>query len=73
MDASLIGADASNNSVVDTHSLKRYLNKGYRELEKGLNENTTPENTQCRRYERTLQQRQMLCVNCTAFGTAFFP
>lgn len=38
MDASLIDADASNNSVVDTHSLKRYLNQGYRELEKRLNE-----------------------------------
>jgi len=30
MDGSLIDADASNNSVVDTHSLKRYLNEGYR-------------------------------------------
>ena len=36
MDSSLIEADASNNSVVDTHSLKRYLNKGYMELEKRL-------------------------------------
>ncbi len=27
IDSSLIDADASNNSVVDTHSLKRYLNK----------------------------------------------
>ena len=36
MDASLIDADASNNSVVDTHSLKRYLNERYRELEKRL-------------------------------------
>jgi transposase len=35
-DGSLIDADASNNSVVDTHSLKRYLDKGYRELEKRL-------------------------------------
>lgn len=38
MDSSLIDADASNNSVVDTHSLKRYLNKGYEELEKRLEE-----------------------------------
>jgi transposase len=38
MDGSLIDADASNNSVVDTHSLKRYLNEGYRELEKRLAE-----------------------------------
>jgi transposase len=36
VDSSLIDADASNNSVVDTHSLKRYLNKSYRELEKRL-------------------------------------
>jgi transposase len=43
MDASLIDADASNNSVVDTHALKRYLNEGYRELEKRLDERNTPE------------------------------
>jgi transposase len=36
MDSSLIDADASNNSVVDTHSLKKYLKEGYRELEKRL-------------------------------------
>ena len=38
IDSSLIDADASNNSVVDTHSLKKYLNKSYRELEKRLDE-----------------------------------
>lgn len=38
MDSSLVDADASNNSVVDTHSLKRYLNKSYIELEKRLEE-----------------------------------
>ena len=36
MDSSLIEADASNNSVVDTQSLKRYLNRSYMELEKRL-------------------------------------
>lgn len=36
MDSSLIEADASNNSVVDTYSLKRHLNKRYRELERRL-------------------------------------
>ena len=36
MDSSLIDADASNNSVVDTHALKRHLNERYRELEKRL-------------------------------------
>lgn len=45
MDGSLIDADASNNSVVDTHALKRYLNEGYRELEKRLDENTPAEHT----------------------------
>jgi len=36
MDSSLIQADASNNSVVDRKSLKRYLNESYKELEKRL-------------------------------------
>jgi len=36
IDASLVDADASNKSVVDTQSLKRYLNKSYHELEKRL-------------------------------------
>lgn len=35
-DASLVQADASNNSVVNQHSLKRYLNKSYHELESRL-------------------------------------
>ena len=35
-DASLVQADASNNSVVNQQSLKRYLNKSYRELENRL-------------------------------------
>jgi transposase len=43
MDSSLIDADASNNSVVDTHALKRYLNEGYRELEKRLDQGAAPE------------------------------
>jgi transposase len=38
LDASFIDADASNASVVDTPSLKRYLNKRYRELEARLTE-----------------------------------
>jgi len=44
VDASLIDADASSNSVVDTHKLKKYLNKGYGQLEKRLDdgEKTTP-------------------------------
>lgn len=35
-DASLMDADASNNSVVNQHSLKRYLNKSYQRLEQRL-------------------------------------
>jgi transposase len=38
LDSSLIDADASNNSVVDRRSLRRYLNRSYRELEKRLDE-----------------------------------
>jgi len=49
VDSSLIDADASNNSVVDTHNLKRYLNKSYRRLEARLaevvTEKTTPANS----------------------------
>jgi transposase len=49
LDASLIDADASNNSVVDTHSLKKYLTQGYRHLERKLDElkdeKTTPANS----------------------------
>ncbi len=37
-DSSLVEADASCNSVVDTHGLKRYLNPAYRELEARLEE-----------------------------------
>ena len=33
-----IDADASNNSVVDTKCLKKYLEKGYKRLEKRLDE-----------------------------------
>ena len=38
LDASLIDADASNNSVVDTHKLEKYLNKSYKRLENRLDE-----------------------------------
>jgi transposase len=38
MDSSLIQADASNNSVVNTDSLKRYLKKGYQVLESRLDD-----------------------------------
>jgi len=43
LDSSLVDANASNNSVVDVKSLKRYLNKSYRELESRL-EDTEPDN-----------------------------
>jgi len=47
VDASLIDADASNNSVVDTHNIEKYLNKGYRKLEKRLDsyQKATPVNS----------------------------
>ena len=38
MDSSLVQADASNNSVVNKESLKRYLNKSYQILESRLEE-----------------------------------
>jgi transposase len=58
MDASLIDADASNNSVVDTYSLTRHLNARYRELEKRLDEQTkTPS-------EETTQK----CTECAPSG-----
>jgi len=37
-DSSLVQADASCNSIVDTQGLRRYLNPAYRELEKRLEE-----------------------------------
>lgn len=45
MDASLIDANASNNSVIDSLSLKKYLHKGYLELEKRLQEKEGEVNT----------------------------
>jgi len=48
VDASLIDADASNNSVINTQGLKKYLNKSYRRLEERLDDikdqKTTPTN-----------------------------
>ena len=38
MDGCLIQADASNNSVVNKESLRRYLNKSYQTLESRLEE-----------------------------------
>jgi len=40
VDASLIEADASNNSVVDTGRLEKHLNAGYKRLEKRLDDLT---------------------------------
>jgi transposase len=36
VDASLVDANASKESIVDTHSLRKYFNRAYRELEKRL-------------------------------------
>jgi hypothetical protein len=43
-DSSLVQADASCNSIVDTQGLRRYLNPAYRELEKRLEEQTQANN-----------------------------
>jgi len=50
VDASLVDADASNNSVIDTRSLKVQLQEGYKKLEARLEEKS--ESTDCsgRRY-----------------------
>jgi len=39
VDSSLVDADASNNSVINTQRLEKYLNKSYRRLEKCLDDN----------------------------------
>jgi transposase len=44
-DSSLIDANASNNSVVDTHKPRKYLNRGYRDLEKRLDDIRTTKQT----------------------------
>jgi len=50
VDSSLVDANASNNSVINTQSLKKYLNKSYRHLEERLDDikrqKTTPANKQ---------------------------
>jgi transposase len=45
VDASLIDADASNNSVVDTHKLEKHLNKSYKRFENRLDEITAAKKT----------------------------
>lgn len=44
VDASLIDADASNNSIVDTHSLRYPLSRHYEELERRLQAMPEPDN-----------------------------
>lgn len=54
MDSSLIEADASNNSIVDTHSLRYPLSGRYEELERRLNDlETAPLGAVNRRYVST--------------------
>lgn len=45
VDASLIDADASNNSVVDTHKLKKHLNESYKRFEERLDDITALKKT----------------------------
>lgn len=51
VDASLVDADASNNSVIDTHSLTVQLREGYKELEARLEEKSESTDSS-RRYEK---------------------
>ena len=50
MDSSLIEADASNTSVVDTESLRRHLDERYQELENRLTEKNEEESAEPRPY-----------------------
>ena len=45
IDSSLVDADASNNSVVDTEEIERYLNESFRRLESRLDEIKAEKNT----------------------------
>lgn len=51
VDSSLVDANASNNSVLDTKNLKHQLHKNYKKLEARLTENNEIADT-CRSYER---------------------
>jgi transposase len=51
VDSSLIDADASNNSVIDTRNLKHQLHKNYKKLEARL-EDTNESTDSSRRYEK---------------------
>lgn len=53
LDSSLVQADASNNSVIRTDSIKRYLNKGYQELEKRLDVQESKSGTVNKKYIST--------------------
>lgn len=53
MDSSMVQADASNNSVVNKESLKRYLNKSYKILESRLGDDAPKSGTVNRKYIST--------------------
>lgn len=55
MDSSLVEADASNNSVIDTQSLKHQLRKNYKELQERLEERN--ENSEWSGYYRSVNNR----------------
>jgi transposase len=52
IDSSLVDANASNNSVIDTHSLKIHLRENYRKLEARLEEVEEERRDASRRYEK---------------------
>ena len=59
IDASLIDADASNNSVVNTRSLTRYLKKGYTELEQRLDEKEHDDEASIRQARSDVNKRHV--------------
>ena len=52
IDSSLVDANASNNSVIDTHSLKIHLRENYRKLEARLEEGEEERRDASRKYEK---------------------
>jgi transposase len=52
IDSSLVDANASNNSVIDTHSLKIHLRENYRKLEARLEEVEEERRDASRKYEK---------------------
>jgi transposase len=76
VDSSLVDADASNNSVIDTRSLKVQLRESYKKLEARLEEKS--ESTDCsgRRYDKKKQPIYFNdgsgCIDCESWQAQTF-